>query len=328
MALSVKSHSGEISVSTTDHFSSSAFHPVTLAIDADRCIGCGACVSVCPKETLTIENDHVKIQGNESLSCDHCAAACPAEAIRVMAVDASGFAFDSFKSDDKWLGPGKLDTGKLANFMGSRRSCRNYTSAPVPMEMLTDLIKIGMTAPSGSNCQPWAFTILPDRAAVDRLARKIGEFFKRTNQMAENPWFRKGLRMLGKPELGLYYERHYTTVKRGLDAYAEGRKDLLFHGAVAAIAVAAQKDASTPVEDALLATQNILLGAHAMGLGTCLIGFAIEAMRRDRSILRMLKIPESEIPCAMIAIGWPTETYQRVAWRKPAAIRFIDVPSV
>ncbi|MDL2275377.1 nitroreductase family protein [Desulfosarcina sp. OttesenSCG-928-G10] len=323
MAVSVKPYSGEKQMSTAAH----PHHPVTLSIDKNRCIGCGACVAVCPKETLALENDHVKIQGNASLSCDHCAAACPVEAIGVRAVDASGFDFETFQTASTWLPPGAVDTGKLVNFMGSRRSCRNYASGPVSAEILTDLVKIGITAPSGSNCQPWSFTILPNRQTMNQLGQKIGKFFEKTNQMAEKYWLRKGLRLLGKPQLDTYFEHHYATVKQGLAAYAAGGKDLLFHGAVAGIVVSAEKDASTPVEDALLATQNILLAAHAMGLGTCLIGFAVEAMRRDRSIVRMLKIPKDEIPCAVIALGWPTETYQRVAWRKPVTIRMINTLS-
>jgi nitroreductase len=65
----------------------------------------------------------------------------------------------------------------------------------------------------------------------------------------------------------------------------------------------------------------MLLAAHAMGLGTCLIGFVIEAMRRDNRIARMLHIPGYETPYAVIALGWPCETYQRTAGRRPAVIR-------
>jgi hypothetical protein len=59
-----------------------------------------------------------------------------------------------------------------------------------------------------------------------------------------------------------------------------------------------------------------------MGLGTCLIGFVIEAMRRDRSIVRRLGIPDQETAFAVIGLGWPNETYQRVAGRKPVTIRY------
>jgi len=33
--------------------------------------------------------------------------------------------------------------------------------------MLEDLIKIGITAPSGTNSQAWTFTVLPTRTAVN-----------------------------------------------------------------------------------------------------------------------------------------------------------------
>jgi len=59
----------------------------------------------------------------------------------------------------------------------------------------------------------------------------------------------------------------------------------------AAVIVVGSNRGSCPAEDALLATQNILLGAHALGLGTCLIGFAVSAMQKDVRIKDLLKIP-------------------------------------
>ncbi|MBR9985311.1 MAG: nitroreductase family protein [Desulfosarcina sp.] len=295
---------------------------VTTMIDAERCIGCGRCVAVCPKQTLTMKDDIAVVSGSESLNCDHCAAVCPNEAIQVTAVDPALGSFQTFSADTRWQAHGRFDTASLVNLMGSRRSCRNYSDRPVDRPLLEDLVKAGVTAPSGSNCQPWTFTILPDRHAVNRLGRRVGDFFRKTNRMAEKRWLRTALKLLGKPQLDTYFHLHYPTVEMGLSAWDGGERDLLFHGATAVIVVAADNGASCPSEDALLATGNMLLTAHTMGLGTCLVGFVIEAMRRDRSIVRMLSIPDQETPYAVIAIGWPDEAYYRVAGRKPVVIRY------
>jgi nitroreductase len=262
------------------------------------------------------------VSGTVSLNCDHCAAACPTEAIRVAAVDPAPGRFHTFDADDRWQAHGRFDLVSLVNLMGSRRSCRNFTDRPVDRSLLEDLVTIGITAPSGSNCQPWTFTILPDRESVNHLGQQVGTFFRKTNRMAEKSWLRTLLKWIGKPELDHYYREHYATVRMGLDAWDRGERDLLFHGARAVMVVAAENDASCPAEDALLATGHMLLAAHAMGLGTCLVGFVIEAMRRDRNITRSIGIPNDETPHAVIAIGWPDETYQRVAGRKSAVVRF------
>jgi nitroreductase/Pyruvate/2-oxoacid:ferredoxin oxidoreductase delta subunit len=293
-------------------------------VDGERCNGCGLCRMVCPKETLAIEDGKAVIRNTLCLACDHCAAACPADAIRVPALDPSLSRFASFPADCRWLPHGRFDTTALLNLMGSRRSCRNFLDGPVDRAIIEDLIKAGITAPSGSNCQPWAFTILPDREAVARLARRVGDFFKGINRRAGKRWLRTALRLIGKPELEAYYRLHYPAVEKALQEWVRSGRDRLFHGAPAAIVVSADNDASCPGEDALLATGNILLAAHAMGLGTCLIGFVIEAMRRDRRIVRLLGIPRNETPHAVIALGWPCETYQRTAGRKPALIRYTD----
>jgi nitroreductase len=96
----------------------------------------------------------------------------------------------------------------------------------------------------------------------------------------------------------------------------------LFHGAPAAIVVGSVPGGSCPAEDALLATQNILLGAHALGLGTCLIGFAVSAMARDARIKDLLGIPRRESVHAVVAVGHPAVAYQRLTGRKRAAARF------
>ena len=297
---------------------------VTTVINKERCTGCGLCVKVCPSGTITIIDNKAVVTGLESLNCGHCAAVCPTGAVTVSGIDSFVSEFHTFDTETKWSPHGEFDTGLLVNLMQSRRSCRNFKDKPVDRNTLEDLVKIGVSAPSGTNCQMWTFTILPDRKAVNMLGEKTAKFYEKLNNTAKKGWLRTGMKIFGKPELEEYYQNYYQKVKEGLEERERGGKDVLFHGATAAIVVASKNDASCPAEDALLATQNILLGAHSIGLGTCLIGFVIEAMKRDKTINRFLKLPENETPYSVIALGYPNEKYRSVTGRKPITIRYFD----
>lgn len=294
----------------------------TISVKAGICTGCGLCVSVCPTGTLAVRDKKAVVVGDECMQCDHCVAACPAAAIRLDALD-NALLLESFEEDRDWLPHGAFDTRALVRLMRSRRSCRNYFSKPVARNLLSDLVKIGTTAPSGTNSQCLGFTILADRAAVVKLGDRVARFFRRLNGQAANPFLRFFLKLFGRPELDRYYHRHHKAVAKSLEEWERFGTDRLFHGATGAIIVTCRPGASCPREDALLAAQNILLAAHAMGLGTCLVGYVVEAMARDEQIKKLVAIPKNETVYAVIGVGYPDEKYRRVAGRKKAVIRFV-----
>lgn len=51
-----------------------------------------------------------------------------------------------------------------------RRSIRDYTSEPVALEKLREIVRAGSWAPSGLNNQPWRFVIVTARGTIDKLA--------------------------------------------------------------------------------------------------------------------------------------------------------------
>jgi nitroreductase/NAD-dependent dihydropyrimidine dehydrogenase PreA subunit len=294
---------------------------VTTSIDQDLCIGCGLCVEVCPAKTISMQDGKAAVTGSYSMVCGHCEAVCPVDAIRVEGLE-HPFALSSIEVDDRWLPHGEYDTGQLVRLMRSRRSCRNYKEKEVDRELLEHLIKIGTTAPSGTNAQLWTFTILDNRKEVIALGEQIALFFEKLNKLAVQPLPRLFSKVFGDDALGKYYSRHFKTVSEGLRHWKKQGMDTLFHGAHAAILVGSKGSASSPMEDALLASQNIMLAAHSLGLGSCMIGFAVEAIRRDKNIQKQLGIPGDESIYAVIALGYPAEQYVKAAYRKKIAVRY------
>ncbi|MEW6595095.1 MAG: nitroreductase [Thermodesulfobacteriota bacterium] len=53
-----------------------------------------------------------------------------------------------------------------------RRSIRTFTSEPVGRDLLHEIIRAGIWAPSGLNNQPWRFVIVTDPATRAELARE------------------------------------------------------------------------------------------------------------------------------------------------------------
>ncbi|SCY33197.1 nitroreductase family protein [Desulfoluna spongiiphila] len=297
--------------------------PIHVVIDESKCTGCGACVAICPHDTLTLAEGKAVVTGDDSLSCGHCLAVCPTEAITLTDHRPMGQSYQTFAMPDGWLAPGAFEVDKLAWLMASRRSCRHFTKDPVPMAVLEDLVHIATTAPSGTNAQAWHFTLLPDRTSVKGFAKGVLSFFQQLNRLARIAPLRGLLKLLGKPELSRYHADYHDRIEEGIASWTTQHKDLLFHGAPAAILVSCSQDASCPAEDALLASNQILLAAHAMGLGSCLIGFAVEALARDKQLRQRISLPANETVYAVIALGHPHEPYMRPSVRKPVTPRVI-----
>lgn len=306
---------------STEHL----YHP---AVNSILCTGCGSCASICPAGILSVVDGVCKINpAGRCIRCGHCAAACPSEAVYIDVLDPWVYNFNEFKIDQGGLPFGSHIMGgpkELAALLGSRRSCRNFSDKPVSKEQLEDLIRFAILAPSGTNSQAWTFTVLDQRSAVEAYITSIKDFFIRLNKMAERKHLRTFLARLGKPELDQYHKRYYRTVSKAVKDWEEKKIDRLFHSAPAVLIISTTPDASCPKEDALLASQNVLLAAHLMGLGTCLIGFAVAAMTKEKRIAALLGIPKEETVHAVIAIGHPKEKYARMAGRMRPKIRYFQ----
>lgn len=301
---------------------------VTTRIDAARCTGCTACVKACPADTLSMHDKKAVVTGERCLVCGHCAAICPVDAVTVSGLDPQATQFSVIPDASQLLKPGELPPELLLRLFRTRRSCRAFDrDKAVSRALLDDLVKVGTSAPSGTNSQLWTFTLLPNRAAVEKVGEKMGVFFAKINKIAANPAARAFGKVFLKDGLGIYHREYAPSVEEALKQWKAGTRDRLFHGAPALILIGAKPGASCGPEDALLAAGQILLAAETLGLGTCLIGFAVEAIKRDKSLKAMIGIPKDETIYAAVAVGYSKEHYRRPAGRLALSPRVFDPQS-
>ncbi|WP_353893650.1 nitroreductase family protein [Proteinivorax hydrogeniformans] len=64
-----------------------------------------------------------------------------------------------------------------------RRSIRKFKDKPVEKDLIKQVLKAGMCAPSACNCKPWHFIVIDDREVLD----KIPKFHTYAQMVKESP---------------------------------------------------------------------------------------------------------------------------------------------
>ena len=53
-------------------------------VDADKCTGCGTCVSICPVDVFVLNDGKSKVvKPKECIECGSCVVNCPQKAIKL-----------------------------------------------------------------------------------------------------------------------------------------------------------------------------------------------------------------------------------------------------
>ena len=168
-----------------------------------------------------------------------------------------------------------------------RRSVRKYLDSPVEHEKLMTLARCAINAPSGMNAQPWLVRVVEDQ----KLINDVTEVYKKAN--AEQ-------------------------VKRDADFKN------MFRNAPNLICVCTPAKGGGQLDAGLLG-ENVMLAAHALGLGTCCLGGPVRFLKSNadaRFFLERLDIPADYELNYIIAVGYPDEQPE-ARQRDASKVKFI-----
>jgi nitroreductase len=144
-----------------------------------------------------------------------------------------------------------------------RRSIRSYQDKPVDQEKIGLLLEALRWAPSAGNRQPWEVIVVDDPEKIESLA----------NAALEQMWMKTAPVILAvcineKIAKGTYGERS--------EQYA--------------------------LQTIGMATENMMLAAHSIGLGTCCVtAFEDDKVRDIMDCMEFIK------PVALVTVGYPKE---------------------
>lgn len=212
-------------------------------------------------------------------------------------------------------------------FVASRRSTRDFKNTPVPEKIIDELLTDALTAPSWSNTRPFMVAV----ATGDKRDRIAAEFLKRWDSLSAArtggllPKIRLVLTRYGLPTSNRMITRPYQGVfktrsqKVGRELYgmlgvergdakgrdAQWRKNYDFFGAPVELFIFTHKSIGKyAASDASLFMQNLILGAHARGLGTCAQGAV--AIWED-AVKAEFEVPAGYKLLYGVALGYPSD---------------------
>jgi nitroreductase len=175
-----------------------------------------------------------------------------------------------------------------------RRAVRAYRPDPVSSTAIEKLIGAAVQAPSAMDLEPWAFVVVEGAARLKRFSD------------------RAKAHLLPQPEI--------AAIAAPLREMLADPAFNIFHDAPTLVVVCAANATTQAAEDCCLAAENLMLAAHAEGLGTCPIGFARAWLNLPETKAE-LGIDPRFVPVFPLVIGYPAERAKGPIRKEPTIIR-------
>jgi nitroreductase len=160
---------------------------------------------------------------------------------------------------------------QLDEIITHRRSIRRFEEREVEAEKLTALLEAARWAPSWGNSQCWQFVVIQEREQKEKLAETLTKKNPASLAVVEAPLV---LAICGESKKSGYYNGQQITRYQDWLLYDLG-----------------------------LATQNICLTAHSLGIGSVIVGSFDHKMAE-----KVLCIPEGFEIVSLLPLGYPAHT--------------------
>ena len=161
----------------------------------------------------------------------------------------------------------KAQNAVIENIM-SRRSIRQYKEGPVARETMATILECGINAPNGMNRQSWEVRVMDNPEIIGKLK----EYMVQANPQAK----------------------------------AEGVKGC-FRDAPTLVFVANDPAYDFSAIDCGLLSENIMLSAWSLGVGSVCLGSPIRFIKNSPEALQLLGFSEGYSPIICIGLGYPNE---------------------
>ena len=174
--------------------------------------------------------------------------------------------------------------------LATRRSIRDFDPKPIATEVIERLLTAACNAPSAHNQQPWRFSVILDESDKARLAQSMGEALRDDRILdgidpddAQAEVDRSYDRITGAPVVVVF-----CLTMEDMDRYPDEYRS--------------RAEYLMAVQSVAMAGENLLLMAHAEGLGAC---WVCAPLFTQDVVREVLDLPSSWEPQGMIILGHP-----------------------
>ncbi len=288
-----------------------------IEVNLEGCTKCGMCVAECPQRLYYFRDDSLVIRRSFDMlcmECGHCVAVCPINNIKL-----KRYSSEEIRTlSEDYILP---DYNEVLNLIQFRRSVRQFKEEPISEDLWKKLIEAGRYAPTGHNDQLIYYTVVRDKAVLNKISEEMTNGFIKLSDIFKDPNKRD--------QFDSRVPKAYLNIVKatlvGLPAMLKGiaRGEEFWRWKGELLIIHAPKQTFTLEQDCSLAACNIMLASSTLGLGTCSLGLLTVGINMFESLAKIIELPKKHRVGYALAVGLPKVKYYRTAPRRTARVSWL-----